>query len=215
MNRHLSRIIVMQTLYEWDFRGDQNVIDIAERNIAQFDAKTDHEYIMAAITGVAGAIDKIDPQLQAAAPEWPLDQIAVIDKTILRLATYELLISREIPPKVVINEAVELAKSFGSDNSSKFINGVLGTLYRASDLPQEDDVADVLAEASADQEAPDQPAVAHISSDEVMHHEEHHPGPDEHEDDFEQIKKQFTDAQSDKDHSATSNIHDEKKESEV
>src|SRR5258708_5189094 len=137
MNRHLSRTIVMQSLYEWDFRHELNIEDIAKRNIAQFDAETDHDYIIHAIHGVVDNMDKIDPFIQQAAPEWPIDQIAVIDKTILRLATYELLLEREIPPKVVINEAVELAKSFGSDNSSKFINGVLGTLYRTSDLPQE------------------------------------------------------------------------------
>ncbi len=163
MNRHLSRTIVMQSLYEWDFRHDLNIEDIAKRNISQFDAETDHDYIIHAIHGVVDNMDKIDPLIQQAAPEWPIDQIAVIDKTILRLATYELLLEREIPPKVVINEAVELAKSFGSDNSSKFINGVLGTLYRSSDLPQEEEVHEILAEhAVVPDPTPAIPPTAHI-----------------------------------------------------
>lgn len=157
----------MQTLYEWDFRPSTNVEEMAERNRAQFDAETDQDYIIECVKGVAENIDKIDPYIQQAAPEWPIDQIAVIDKTILRLATFELLISKAVPPKVVINEAVELAKAFGSDNSSKFINGVLGTLYRNSDLPKESEVDEILKE-NDDKEKPDEGVkipVSHIMPD--------------------------------------------------
>lgn len=82
----------------------------------------------------------MDEKIQKAAPEWPLDQISVMDKTLLRLATYELLFMEEIPPKVAINEAVELGKTFGSESTSSFVNGVLGTLYRECDryIPEED-----------------------------------------------------------------------------
>lgn len=195
MNRHLSRIIAMQSLYESDFRPDLAVKDIAERNISQFDAETDHQYILEAIEGVKQHIAQIDPYIQHAAPEWPIDQIAVIDKTILRLATYELLISREIPPKVVINEAVELAKSFGSDNSSKFINGVLGTLYRASDLPQDEEVHQILDTDAKSNEVP-AATIAHVMDDEV-HEVEEVPVPhDEHEDDFKAIEQQYAKDQS-------------------
>lgn len=167
MNRHLSRTIVMQTIYEWDFRKDRDLLEIADRNTEQYDAETDEDYIKAAVVGIRDNIERIDPLLHQAAPDWPVDQIAVIDKTILRIAVYELVIDRKVPPKVVINEAVELAKTFGSDNSGKFINGVLGTLYRQSDLPKEEEVEKVLEENDkvldvADDEGP---KTAHIMLD--------------------------------------------------
>ena len=156
----------MQSLYEWDFRPQVLIVEIAKRNIAQFDAETDEEYISRTIKGVVKHLPEIDPLIQEAAPEWPIEQIAVTDKTILRLATYELLIEREVPPKVVINEAVELAKAFGSDNSSKFINGVLGTLYRNSDLPKEAEVDELLTvhERSEEEDEPSQ-KTAHVMPD--------------------------------------------------
>lgn len=132
MNRHLSRSIVMQTLFEWDFRQKENPFDIAKRHFKLFGDDTDQEYINCTIKGVMRNLAKIDSKIVHAAPEWPIEQIASLDKNILRLAIYELLFTSEIPPKVAINEAVELAKTYGSDNSSKFVNGVLGTIYRAS-----------------------------------------------------------------------------------
>ncbi len=169
MNRHLSRIVVMQTLYELDFRPDQNPLEAAKRNLSQFEAKIDQQYVTETVEAVIADLPKIDPLIQQAAPEWPLEQIAVIDKTILRLSTYELLINRSVPPKVVINEAVELAKTFGSDSSSKFINGVLGTLYRSSDLPKEDEVDRILTEndvASDKELESNKPVTAHITPEE-------------------------------------------------
>lgn len=132
MNRHLSRVIAMQTLYEWDFRPHSDMTDIKNRNIANYQEDADTDYIDLTIAGVQKYQKEIDDQITKAAPEWPLEQIASIDKTILRIAIYEILYSEDVPPKVAINEAVELGKTFGGGNSSKFINGVLGTVYRSS-----------------------------------------------------------------------------------
>lgn len=136
-NRHLGRIIALQTLYEFDFRrsaGDTSaeLDDILARNLERYDDTVeDKEFVATLVHGTGSMFEQLDETIQPIAPEWPLDQIARIDKTILRLALYELLHMQElVPPKVAINEAVELAKAFGGDNSSKFVNGVLGTAYR-------------------------------------------------------------------------------------
>jgi len=132
MNRHLSRIIILQSLYEWDFR-QTNPIEVVSRNVQAFKKEVDLDFIDKVLKGIIEKNKKIDEKIQNAAPEWPLAQIAPIDKNILRIAIFELLFCDDVPPKVAINEAVELGKAFGSDNSSKFINGVLGTLFRSSD----------------------------------------------------------------------------------
>ena len=147
-NRHLCRIIALQTLYEYDFRTSLNMpelkTDLAEiqkRNTDIYsEALEETDFITDLVQGTLKNEAKIDAVITPAAPEWPIDQIAKVDKTILRLSVYELTIKREVPPKVAINEAVELAKSFGGENSSKFINGVLGTIYRQSEYyePEED-----------------------------------------------------------------------------
>lgn len=135
-NRHLGRIIALQTLYEYDFRlSAQDVtIDLAEvldRNIHRYKKTVDDvSFVKRVVTGVIEHIDELDEILQPIAPEWPIDQIARIDRVVLRLGLYELIYEPTTPPKVVINESVELAKAFGGDNSSKFINGVLGTAHR-------------------------------------------------------------------------------------
>jgi N utilization substance protein B len=136
-NRHLGRIVALQTLYEFEFRtecGDTEV-DIAEvlaRNLARYEtAIDDTDFVDALVRGVLKEQAGLDEKIQPIAPDWPIDQIARIDRNILRIGVYELLNeSTIVPPKVAINEAVELAKAFGSDNSSKFVNGVLGTAYR-------------------------------------------------------------------------------------
>lgn len=133
VNRHLSRTIAMQALYEWDFHREKPILTIADRIAQPVLKDVDIDYVHRVVKGAIDAADEIDSLITKAAPEWPLDQISVIDKSILRLAGYELLKDQDIPPKVAINEAVEIAKTFGGDNSSKFINGVLGTLYRQSD----------------------------------------------------------------------------------
>lgn len=132
-NRHLGRIVVLQSLYEHDFRRDENpdIRAITQRNLGQYERLIeDHEFVYDLAEQVVARQTEIDALLAPAAPEWPIAQIAPIDRAVLRMAIYELALARAVPPKVVINEAVELAKSFGGDNSSKFINGVLGTIYR-------------------------------------------------------------------------------------
>ena len=139
MNRHLSRVIIMQTLYEWDFRPKGDLDEIRDRNIQNYGEDIDNVYIDNAIKGVIKDLETIDKELANAAPEWPLEQIAAIDKTILRIAIFEIIYCEDVPPKVAINEAVELGKTFGGENSSKFINGVLGTVYRNSKRYNPDD----------------------------------------------------------------------------
>ncbi len=135
-NRHLGRIIALQTLYEQDFRRDANDKDfdlliVLERNIARYQEMVDDKaFIEQLVLGVAKHEAELDAKLQPIAPEWPIDQIARMDRIVLRIGLYELLHEKGVPPKVVINEAVELAKAFGGENSSKFINGVLGTALR-------------------------------------------------------------------------------------
>jgi len=143
-NRHLGRIIALQTLYEQDFRraADDVTFDLDEvlqRNVARYEAMVDDvDFIKRLTAGVSKQTEVLDAKLQPIAPEWPIDQIARMDRVILRIGLYELENEADVPPKVVINEAVELAKAFGSENSSKFINGVLGTALRQKDGATED-----------------------------------------------------------------------------
>ena len=135
-NRHLGRIVALQTLYEYEFRlscNDTNldVDEILQRNIHRYhDSIDDQDFIVKLVKGVIHEQTDLDAALQPVAPEWPIDQIARMDRLVLRLGLYELLHEPSVPPKVVINEAVELAKAFGGENSSKFVNGVLGTVLR-------------------------------------------------------------------------------------
>ena len=141
-NRHLGRILALQTLYEYDFRrdcGDEHidVEEILERNILRYDETVDDKAFIARLAeGASKCSDDLDTVLQPIAPEWPISQIARMDRMVLHLSLYELLSEPDVPPKVVINEAVELAKAFGGENSSKFINGVLGTALRKRDEGQ-------------------------------------------------------------------------------
>lgn len=138
-NRHLGRIIALQTLYEQEFRveckdKDFDLGQVLARNISRYkDMVEDREFIEDLVKGVDAKVSELDAILQPVAPEWPIDQIARMDRIVLRIGAYELLFGKNVPPKVVINEAVELAKAFGGENSSKFINGVLGTVLREHD----------------------------------------------------------------------------------
>ncbi|MBR2695746.1 transcription antitermination factor NusB [Candidatus Saccharibacteria bacterium] len=136
-NRHLGRIISLQSLYEYEFRskaGDAtaDIDHIVAKNILPYEkALGDTEFVYALSRGVVEKTEELDADLTPLAPEWPISTIAAIDRNILRIGLYELKhCSENVPPKVAINEAVELAKAFGSENSSKFINGVLGTAYK-------------------------------------------------------------------------------------
>lgn len=136
-SRHLARQIVMQSLYEWDFLGKDSAEDfdkILARNIKEsgIDKETD-KFIFNLRTGLFKNLDEIHKMISENAPEWPLEQTARIDRCILRIGAFELVYSSEIPPKVAIDEAVELAKTFGGENSSKFVNGVLGAIYKKNE----------------------------------------------------------------------------------
>lgn len=143
-NRHLSRSIAMQSLYEWDFRGkdDSQLDEIIKKNIAEFGpGMEDSSFVYHLVRNTIANRDKIDPLIEKCAPEWPLEQVTIIDRNILRLGIYELIFGNyeEVPPKVAINEAIELAKSFGGESSGRFVNGVLGTIYRELGEPMKDD----------------------------------------------------------------------------
>jgi N utilization substance protein B len=132
-NRHLGRIVALQTLYELDFRlevgeKDLDTEAVLERNIERYsEVMQDKDFVIELVHGVFAQNSVLDEFIQPLAPEWPLNQIARIDRTILRMGVWEMQHNDAVPVKVVINEAVELAKGFGADNSSKFVNGVLGT----------------------------------------------------------------------------------------
>ncbi|PIT93387.1 MAG: transcription antitermination factor NusB [Candidatus Harrisonbacteria bacterium CG10_big_fil_rev_8_21_14_0_10_38_8] len=135
-SRQLARSIVLQSLYEWDFykQKDNNLVEIVERNFAEFGPGLDEEpFIWRLINGVVEHIEEIDKLIKKSAPEWPLDQISIIDRNVLRIGIYELKYSdkKEVPTAVAINEAVEMAKNFGGANSGKFINGVLGSIVKS------------------------------------------------------------------------------------
>jgi N utilization substance protein B len=136
-NRHLGRIVALQTLYEQDFRreaGDDSfdLNEVLDRNIERYDETIDDKtFIKQLVEGVDKYQEDIDNIVRPVAPEWPIEQIARIDRIILRMGVYELIYEEDVPPKVAINEAVELAKAFGGENSSKFVNGVLGTVLRS------------------------------------------------------------------------------------
>lgn len=135
--RHLLRTVAIQTLYEWDFYNrERNLADILERNMRDFAPGVDEpEFAWKLVKGVVDHIDKIDPIIEKAAPEWPIERIPIIDRNVLRLGLYELLYAdkEEVPSKVAINESVEIAKNYGGPNSGRFINGVLGTVFRQLD----------------------------------------------------------------------------------
>ena len=139
-NRHLSRSIALQTLYEWDFNEgkNKNVAELLERNTEEFGPGIENDlFVKELINGVLKNKEKIGEIIVKTAPEWPLEQINLIDRNVLRIGIFELLFGKreEVPPKVAINEAIELAKSFGGETSGKFVNGVLGTIYRAIGEP--------------------------------------------------------------------------------
>ncbi len=132
-NRHLARTIAMQTLYLWDFNGQQeeNLDKIIKKNLHEFAPGFDDEgFTKKTIEGVLKNLPEIDGYITKYAPEWPLEQITIVDRNILRLGIYEMIYNKDIPERVAINEAIEVAKTYGGDSSGKFINGVLGAIYK-------------------------------------------------------------------------------------
>jgi len=132
--RQVGRSIVLQSLYEWDFYGRKTELsELTERDLKEFAPELDEaDFVRALVKGITDKVSDIDEVIKRAAPEWPLEQIAIVDRNILRIGLYELLFAdrEEVPPRVAINEAIELAKAYGGLNSGRFINGVLGTVYR-------------------------------------------------------------------------------------
>jgi len=133
-SRHLARSIVLQTLFEWDFyKKEHQISEILERNLEKFGGNFDEkEFAGTLANGVIENLEKIDKVIQSSAPERPITQLSIIDRNVLRIGLFELLYGKkeEVPPKVAINEAIELAKGFSGENSGRFINGVLGTVYK-------------------------------------------------------------------------------------
>lgn len=134
----------MQSLYEWDFKSRNNDLlpEILQHTIAEFGEGLDEpEFVVELVKGTLEHVDDIDKIIEKAAPQWPIDQIAMVDRNVLRLGLYELMWGdrNAVPPKVAINEAIELAKSFGGESSGRFINGVLGTVYKEMGEPGKDD----------------------------------------------------------------------------
>ncbi|MEI6650766.1 MAG: transcription antitermination factor NusB [Candidatus Moraniibacteriota bacterium] len=175
-NRHLQRSVAMQSLYEWDFNGCKpgNELQIAKRNLEAFapGLEGSENLSLRLVEGIAREQKTIDDLITKCAPEWPLEQIASVDRAILRLGIFELLYGDydEVPPKVAINEAIELAKSFGSDSSPKFVNGVLGTIYREMGEPMKDDSSEkrrIVSEALSETVATEEEAEKEESAEEV------------------------------------------------
>lgn len=143
-NRHLSRSIALQSLFEWDFRGKHQgtLKEITKHNIAEFaPGMEDTAFIFDVVLGVHEHLAPIDELIVASAPDWPLEQITNVDRNVLRIGIYELKFAQadDVPPKVAINEAIELAKTFGGASSGKFVNGVLGTIYKQMGEPRKDE----------------------------------------------------------------------------
>jgi transcription antitermination protein NusB len=145
-NRHLARSVVLQSLYEWDFgkRPDNEIESIIKRNAAEFAPDVrDIAFMNGLSKNVLSKREDLDAIIEKAAPDWPLDKISVVDRNILRIGLFELLFAprTEVPAKVAINEAIELAKAYGGETSSKFINGVLGAVYKEMGEPGKDETS--------------------------------------------------------------------------
>jgi N utilization substance protein B len=130
--RHLSRILALEVLYEWSFhKGKRDWKEILNRKLQSAKIK-DSSFVSELVEGVIKNLEKIDKILNLAAPHWPKDQMSLVDLNILRIGAFELIFGnkKEVPPKVSINEAIELGKEFGGPKSGKFINGVLGAVFK-------------------------------------------------------------------------------------
>ncbi|MDE2399637.1 MAG: transcription antitermination factor NusB [Patescibacteria group bacterium] len=162
-NRHLSRSIVLQTLFEWDFlpadkkdnsSANGEIIEALKRNLKEFaPGLEDDNFVLALISEVLKNHVVIDEIIEKAAPDWPLDKISIVDRNILRIGLYELLFGdrTQVPPKVAINEAIELAKTFGGENSSKFVNGVLGAVYKEIGEPGKEQKSKITKNKKSDE----------------------------------------------------------------
>lgn len=143
-NRHLARSIAMQALYQWDFKGRPTAVMpvIVDQNIAEFGKGLSEEnatFIKETVVGVTTNLEAIDTTIKQYAPKWEIEQMSLVDRNILRIGVYELFFTQGgIPPKVAINEAIEIAKRYGGQSSGKFVNGVLGAMYERLPKKEED-----------------------------------------------------------------------------
>jgi N utilization substance protein B len=131
-NRHLGRTLALQSLFEWDFyQGGRDIQGVLKHHLDIFAPKfEDQEFTTKLVTGILKNLDALNTMIRKYAPDWPIEQITNVDRNVLRIGIYELKFDKNIPPKVAINEAIELAKTFGGESSGKFVNGVLGSIYR-------------------------------------------------------------------------------------
>jgi len=167
-NRHLARTIAMQSLYQWDFQGKpaEKVAEVIDFNLKEFAPDFDDKgFVTELVEHVISRLEEIDKTITAYAPDWPIEQITTVDRNILRIGVYELKFAENIPSKVAINEAIELAKTFGGESSGRFVNGVLGAIYKDMVAKQEikevdkiDKKKDADDAAVAPPEAPETPA---------------------------------------------------------
>ena len=141
-NRHLARSIAMQSLYQWDFKGKPTaaIPAIIEQNLAEFGMgiEDNAEFVSETVQGVLDHLDAIDKKIVEYAPEWPMTEMSIVDRNILRIGVYEMYFTDAVPNKVAINEAIEIAKSYGGPSSGKFVNGVLGAMF--ADLPEHENI---------------------------------------------------------------------------
>ena len=126
--RHKGRIIALQALFELDTVGHVPAASVDHLSEVFEASPGVKAFAHELVTGVTANHEKIDQVIRDTAPAFPLDQLATIDRNILRLAIYEVLLDNKVPMRAAINEAIELAKEYGGENSPKFINGVLGSV---------------------------------------------------------------------------------------
>ena len=174
-NRHLSRTIAMQALFAWDFNNKQidDIDELISENFEQFaPGFDDHGFVKDLVAGVQNNLTDIDNYIIKYATEWPLDQINTVDRQILRIGVYELVFDHKIPAKVAINEAIEIAKAFGGDSSGKFVNGVLGAIFKEMEPKQIDiDNEKKAAEKKEQAAPPSSPEQIEAASPETAHPE--------------------------------------------
>ena len=128
-SRTIARSIALRALYEIDQSNHEigSVMDYLWEMEDRLDDSV-RDFSLEIVTSMMPLLDELDLVIAEHAPEWPMDQVAIIDRNILRIATWEFAVSKRTPLKVAINEAIELAKVYGSDSTPRFVNGVLGSL---------------------------------------------------------------------------------------
>lgn len=132
-SRHYSRSIILEALFLWDFNGEDSVhlhfyIDYLA-SLHTREGSFDRAFVSDLARRVTENKRSLDEWINRYTTEWPADRLAILDRCVLRMAIYELVYAREVPPKVAINEAVELAKEYSGEPSAKFVSGVLGAIY--------------------------------------------------------------------------------------